>query len=400
MRLDLNISKTNAGYLFVLPWKLSYLGGVNQVVTNLAREMQRSGAFNPIILIADWDAVDPIAEETSGLKTVRWRLRSFHNAMTIKEKIAFWIWEKKFRVQFQIFCERNQIVAINPHFPGPIAATIDRIIKNSKMAIPLIFSFHGSDLKQIEDESRTDISHWKNLLENAHGVVACSNDLSEKIVSFFGKAVSPRVIHNGLDVAAFGAMAKEPSNIGKRFILNVAKFERKKGQDILIEAFAKIAGDYPDIDLVLIGKPDEFLPVLRELCATTHIESRVCFFPNMPHDQVANFFRQAVMFVLPSRQEPFGIVVLEAGAFGLPVIATNVGGVPEILTDKVTGRLIPVDDVPELENCLRSILDEPVQSQVMGRNLHDHVINNFTWISACQKYQSILNSCSAKQIHK
>ena len=103
---------------------------MNQVVINLAREMLKSGVFEPIVLITDWDAVDPVWKEVDGLRTVRWRIRGFHLNMSIKEKVAFWLWRRRFRPAFEVFCREHQVVAINPHFPDSSAITISQIINS------------------------------------------------------------------------------------------------------------------------------------------------------------------------------------------------------------------------------------------------------------------------------
>jgi glycosyltransferase involved in cell wall biosynthesis len=364
---------------------------VNQVVINLARDMQISGDFIPIILIADWDATNPVWEEIEGLKTVRWRIRSFSIGMSVKERMSYWLWEKKFRIQFQTFCLDHRIVVINPHYPGAVAVSVDRVRRAFKSQISFFLSFHGGDLTNIKNECPLVIASWKKIFLHVDAVIVCSIDLGRKFLELFNDQIHLHVIHNGLNTDAFIALTPSSTIASRPFILNVGKFENKKGQDVLIEAFANIAHIYPKLDLVLIGAIDDRLPVLRSQCAKRGVESRVQFFLDMPHKQVANFFRQAIMFVLPSRQEPFGIVVLEAGAFGLPVIASDVGGIPEIMTDGVTGYLVPPADVAALEKRMRILLDRPDVAKEMGRRLHDHVKRNFTWAVAGAKYKALLN---------
>ena len=91
-------------------------------------------------------------------------------------------------------------------------------------------------------------------------------------------------------------------------------------------------------------------------------------------------------------------MLLEAGAFGLPVVASRVGGIPEILTDGITGRLVAPDDPAELALCLRSLLDSPAASQEIGARLRQHVLSNFTWNVAHEKYVTLVNEMGAKGI--
>lgn len=388
---------TNPTYLFVLPWSLEHVGGVNQVVTNLAHEMLNSGTFEPIVLIADWDAPEPVWGETHGVRTVRWRLHPYHPRMGMKEWLAFVVWKRRFRPAFDQFCRVHQVVAINPHYPISTAFALDRIIRSFASPIPLILSYHGTDLNSLTSVPASLHAQWRRLFQSVEGIVVCSNDLGRKFVELFGDEVSPTVIHNGLDAVKFGVMRGAAVPSEQRYILNVAKFEEQKGQDVLIEAFSSIANDYPGIDLYLIGATDKKLPELKALCVNKGIEQRVKFFPDTPHQQVADFFRRSTIFALPSRQEAFGIVLLEAGAFSLPVVASRVGGIPEILTDGVTGRLVTPDNPAELAHCLRLMLDSPAAAQEMGTRLHEHVLDNFTWSAAHQKYVALLKSIGGRR---
>lgn len=384
-------------YLFVLPWSITHLGGVNQVVINLAREILKFDEYDPIVLILDWDATHPRWEEFNGLKIVRWRIRPFNKNIGLKERFTFFLWEKIFYPKFKTFCEKNNVAVINFHYPGPVAFTINRIASKFKNPIPIILSFHGGDLSSKRSLLEPEISQWRELLNTVHGVVACSNDLQKNIYEIFNHSGLIYVIHNGLDAKKFLAAADTVRPVNNRTILNVARFAKNKGQDILLQAFFEIANDYDDLKLVLVGTSDNSLQKLKDLSHSKGLSNRVLFFPDVPHEKIAVFFQQATLFALPSREEAFGIVLLEAGAFGLPVVASRAGGIPEILTDGLTGKLIEPDDFMELARCLRSFLDSPTTAKEMGKHLQQHVLTNFTWQSAYEKYVEILIKSSIKK---
>jgi glycosyltransferase involved in cell wall biosynthesis/peptidoglycan/xylan/chitin deacetylase (PgdA/CDA1 family) len=384
---DISLKQT---YLFVLPWPLTGLGGVNQVVINLAREMQKSSQLSTLVLVADWNAATPVWEVVHGIKTVRWRIRSFNENMGIKEKIAYRLWLGKFSADFERFCRAHSVVAINPHFPDATTFALKSSVDTFKKLTPFIVSFHGGDLSRIQTGTGSRLAQWQKLVTGASAVVTCSHDLGQKLTQTFGGHVALHVVHNGLDADAFVAMSNLDKPRTGRMILNVAKFEHKKGQDVLIQAFARISGEYPDVNLVLVGATDIALPDLRTMCARNDLIDRVTFCPDMPHSHVATVFNNASIFTFPSRQEPFGIVLLEAGAFGLPVVATRVGGIPEILTDGVTGKLVSPDNPEELATCLRALLDAPVDAKAMGERLRKHVTTHFTWSIAYEKYLALV----------
>lgn len=383
--------RPGSAYLFVLPWSLEHVGGVNQVVINLAREMVRSGSFRPVVLITDWNSVNPAWETVQGIETVRWRIRTCDSRATIKQRIAFEVWKTSFVPAFRGFCAEEHIKVINQHYAGPAAFTLQRTVKFLSPDIPLLISFHGADLTTIASGHPETITEWKQLLTQVKAVVACSGDLGRKIASTFGTAVTPAIIYNGIDSAGFAALAGDGTPSSRRVVLSVGKFEEKKGQDILIRAFAELVREYDDIDLILIGGSGPTLPKLREFCAEREIEDRVRFFADVPHAQVAPFFKMATVFVLPSRQEPFGIVILEAGSVSLPVVASNVGGIPEIITDGVTGCLVPKESSDALANALRALLDDPERAKAMGDRLKSRLATTFTWTAAHEHYIRLLS---------
>jgi len=88
-------------------------------------------------------------------------------------------------------------------------------------------------------------------------------------------------------------------------------------------------------------------------------------------------------------------VLLEAGSFGLPVVASSVGGIPELLTDGVTGRLFHPDNRAELSLCLRALLDSPEIAKQMGARLREYVLSNFTWSVAHEKYAALIRQPEA-----
>jgi starch synthase len=102
-----------------------------------------------------------------------------------------------------------------------------------------------------------------------------------------------------------------------------------------------------------------------------------------------SYFCRATLFSFPSRQEGFGLVLLEAGASSLPVVASRVGGIPEIIDDAVTGVLIEPDDPAALEHALRKLLGEPIAAQQLGERLHRRVSENFSWMNTLQRYEAL-----------
>lgn len=377
-------------YLFVLPWSLEHGGGVNQVVLNLAREMQRSGAFEPLLLVIDWNAPQPQWGETMGIPMLRWRVRQYQSPLGIKEGLVYRLWEVRFRPAFLRLCRSYGVAAVNVHYPVPATFALQRACAAAQPPLPLLLSFHGTDASSLQQCQPAQLAQWRALLLGAHSVVACSRALRVELMALFGDSVRPAIIHNGLDGEAFRALGGAPAQRGERIILSVGKFVGIKGQDVLINAFALLAADYPGTRLQLVGAAGDALAALRERVAQRGLADRVQFLVDLPHREVASCFSRAELFVLPSRRETFGIVLLEAGAFALPVVATRVGGIPEVVGEGETARLVPADDETALADAMRALLDAPEAARAMGARLQRHAQANFSWRSGCAAYAALV----------
>jgi glycosyltransferase involved in cell wall biosynthesis len=380
---------------------LENLGGVNQVVIGLAREMQRSGAYEPIVLIADWQAVRPVWEDSHGLRTVRWRIRSCLPGADLKERLAYMAWRWRFAKEFRQFCADHAVAAVNPHYPGPSVFALLDVIRGMRTRRPgLLLSFHGADLTNLEASPPALKAMWQSTLPHVAAVVACSRSLGHKLTAFFGPALQPQVVYNGLATHDFAKLRTgHGTAVGTRTILNVGKFEDKKGQDVLIRAFAALADQHPGLRLSLVGAVADALQALQALCAHLNLADRIDFHVNVPHADMAAHFQQAAIFVLPSRVEPFGIVLLEAGAFSLPVVASRAGGIPEIIEDGATGVLVPPDDVPGLARAIHGLLNDAPRAMALGRRLHARVVTEFTWETACRRYAALAGHVRDDNVH-
>jgi glycosyltransferase involved in cell wall biosynthesis len=320
-------------------------------------------------------------------------VRPYPFRANLKTRLAYFLWQRQFGAAFQQLCQDQQIAAINAHYPTPSVFILERMARSLAQPIPVLLSFHGADLSAVGDASAPEVAAWRALAQRVQANVVCSQDMQSRLHQTLGDNVAACVIHNGIHAHQFERMAdvaQPPPIPGGRMVLNVGKFEHKKGQDVLIEALGRLQNDYSDLQLVLVGATDHALPALQALCQQHKLGGRVHFFQDIPHAHMAGFFQKARIFVLPSRVEPFGLVLLEAGIFGLPVVASRVGGVPEILEDGVTGRLVPPGDPEALAMCLRALLDEPATAQAMGLRLRQHVVLAFTWAQAHAKYVALL----------
>ena len=171
-------------------------------------------------------------------------------------------------------------------------------------------------------------------------------------------AARVRVIRNGIDMTRFAPSPARDGAVTRGPIIGtLARLIPSKGIRILLDAIPHLLQKYPEA-LLLVGGGGEEQEALERQARALGIADRVVFVG--PVQDPRDFYRRLDVFVLPSLDEAFGLVVLEAMAMGLPVIGTRVGGVPEVLTHGVNGWLVEPGDSAVLAAGLRTLWADPI----------------------------------------
>jgi glycosyltransferase involved in cell wall biosynthesis len=392
------------GFLFVTPWEPAEFGGVGQVVMNLWRQMEADGRVRPLLLVADWNCRRPEEALFAGRPAIRYRLRDPAGpGFGAKSLTMFWATLPATMIRLRAIVRRFDVVAINVHYPSTNAILFVLLRWLGLYHGNVILSFHGADLRAALAAKGLERLVWRLLAQSVDCSIAVSKSLAHD-ASTLSPECAVAMIHNGLDVADFVAKRQPDAAVaqvlaGRRFVLSVAAYQPWKGQDVLIRAFAGMAKEFPDLLLVLIGekKPGTHAEDLRREITRLALADRVLVLESVPHALVAAYLKQAALFVLPSRLEPFGIALLEAGAFGLPVVATTAGGIPEIITDGETGRLVPPEDADALREQMVRLLHDPAEAKRLGEALRRHVSQNFSWRRAYEQYMALLRNAPGEK---
>jgi glycosyltransferase involved in cell wall biosynthesis len=205
-----------------------------------------------------------------------------------------------------------------------------------------------------------------------------------------------RVVHDGLDVetcaraithATGGPLIGLDSRIGL-----IGRLSRWKGQHIFLRAAAIVHREFPCARFQIIGAAlfgqEAYEQEIRELCTELGLNSVVEFtgFRSDIHNAIANL---EIVVHASITGEPFGQVIVEGMASGKPVIATNGGGVPEIVEDGVTGLLVPMNDAEKLADAIRRLLTDPHEAQQMGLRGLEHVRRHFTIQQTARKVERV-----------
>lgn len=179
---------------------------------------------------------------------------------------------------------------------------------------------------------------------------------------------------------------------GGRVILTVGRWnsnERYKGMDHLIAALPRLLTDLPEVHLVAVGDGDD-LEWLENLAEGSGVARHVHFVRGISQGELGAWYSACEVFALPSKGEGFGLVYLEAMAYGKPVIAGAHGGAPEIVEDGVTGYVVPHGDLPQLATALAALLSDAELRQKMGARGQARVQREFLFAHFAKSLKKIL----------
>lgn len=226
------------------------------------------------------------------------------------------------------------------------------------LAVPVVAMSIGSDINRIDPLSSR---HTRTVLREADFLVTVSGDLRDKAVAMGAIPEKTRVVGNGCDLSVFhpGDRLEARRRLGidpaSEAVIFIGRMDVKKGLRELIDAAVALHPERPDLHVYLVGEgPDK--PIMQSAIETHRAAGYIHLLPGCAFDAVAVWMAAADLVVLPSYMEGCPNVVLEALASGRPVVATDVGGIPEILSSEC-GLLVPPRDANALARALASVLD-------------------------------------------
>jgi glycosyltransferase involved in cell wall biosynthesis len=235
---------------------------------------------------------------------------------------------------------------------------------------------------------------WRFVLSHCNGITACSNSLRDQLKTFM-PAAPVQTVHNGVDHSLFSV----PRRPGRRrpLLLQVAKFEHKKAQDVMLRAFRLLLDEGFSADLLLVGSEGPELPQTRALIDELGLAEYVQLQIDVPHDCIPAIMASSDILVHPSRLEPFGLVLLEAGVVGLPIVATRVGGIPELLSDGKTGLLIEPDRVTAIANAVRRLWTDRALADRLAFTWQTEVLNRWNWTDSALGHLNAALRCKSSR---
>ncbi len=387
-------------------------GGTESVVYHLAREFSRLGIESPIYATAMFARRG--RETFRGVEVRRFGYFLPWLGLSAAQRQAL---ELKggnplsFGMLGALACD-TQAGLIHAHVQHRLGGTVRFAAR--RLGIPYAVSIHGGYHTLPEEQTRQMLAPTQGRLEwgkIAGWALGARRTLDDASVLFCvgqdeynamsrerpGQAVYYQP--NGVDLARFreaeaGAFFERyPGLREKKLILCVSRVDPQKNQRLLVEAFAKVAGEMPGHHVVLIGAEvvETYGDSLRRDIAAAGLGDRVTWIPGLPPGDPAlpGAFRAAEMFVLPSCHEPFGIVILEAWAASLPVIATAVGGIPGFTKDGENLLHVPSGEAPALAAAIKRLAHDETLSRQLATAGAERAAAEYDWPVVARRLLSL-----------
>lgn len=374
--------------LLACPWPLHYRGGVTVIVQMLARGLARSGDHVCFLLPTHGKRVERTSEDDIIRYHVPMRLPVVKEHR-LRSLMAFLVFLPITCLRLARIIRRERIDVVNVHYFS--RHWIYFLLLRCFLRFRFVVSVHGTDVQGSEGARNVrSIELWRRYID----VIVFCSEASRKCLAprslLYNKAV---VILNAMELNTIPAPVPETERAP--YIVCSGHLQNHKGQDILLRAFAILRDEFKEISVKLVGEGPT-RPELEDLIRELHLEKRVHLCGGVSREEALNLMRHALMTCAPSRRETFGLVLLESMALNVPVIASRVGGIPEVIREETDGLLVSAENVPELATAIRTVLREPALRARLTANAKFRVAEVFSQKAFLDNYRGLFQDISMR----
>ena len=279
--------------------------------------------------------------------------------------------------------ERHRLDLLHVHYaiPHSISALLAQEMTTERR-LPFITTLHGTDITLVgADRSYFPITKFS--IERSDGITTISEYMRRRTVDFFGVRKPIEVIHNFVNCDLYRPNPEEQSK-GRKRILHISNFRPVKRVLDCVRALAEVRKEV-DAELILAGDGPERGPA-EQLAQELNLEEQVRFLGKQDH--MERLIPRMHALHLPSEMEAFGLAALEAMACGVPPVATQTGGVPDLITQGVDGFMEPVGDVATQAKRLTELLTDTKQHRRMSEAARNTALTRFCTDLLIPKYEA------------
>jgi phosphatidyl-myo-inositol dimannoside synthase len=282
---------------------------------------------------------------------------------------------------------------------GPAAVLAAR-----KLRVPSVITMHGGDVYVNPEQGYDFPTRWyvrpalRWTLRHAGALTAITEDCRQHALRAGAPGDRIRLVFNGTDLRRFSPERNGKPNdqgFGPHMIFACRQLFPRKGIRFLLEAAAQLKPRFPDLKIVLAGDGFE-RPALARLAEDLGISGDVTFLGWVPNANLPPYYRAAAVSVIPSLEEGFGIPAAEAMGCEVAVVASDAGGLPEVVEDGVTGLVVPRGDSAALAQAIGSLLTDPQRRQQMGQAGRARALRLFDWDRSAEQFEELYREVVAR----
>ena len=378
-------------FLLVTPFFTPQTGGVGTYLEDLRRHLSLRGHKVYVLRPGDSHTITPCPENRDGwVYEFALRVLRYPNS-PIKGVVAFFVFLLPTLWRLTAFLRQHQIDVVSLEYP--LAWMAYFFLVRLWTPIKVTVGLHGDDVLSLDLNCRHERWLVKHMIRKADWVLAHSSSLlsqAERIVEKLSdnRSYLPYGVECSRlrDQGASGSCGLPLQSA--RYVLTVAHLYPRKGIDILLQAISKLGTRVQDLYFAIAGNgPDE--QVLKQRARDLRIEHRVVFLGEIRSKDIPALVKNCEFFVLPSRSEPFGIVLLEAMTFGKAIIATNVGGIPEFVVEGFNGLLAPSEDSTALAEKIGLCIENQDLRERIAKNGLSVVENQYDYGALILRYERL-----------
>lgn len=243
---------------------------------------------------------------------------------------------------------------------------------------PFVISAWGSDIFSFPRKSLFHRSMLAWVLKKANFLCSTSEIMAREMYRYIDKDNKIEVIPFGVDLEQFSPPALKEAPLREQVVFGVAKYLQPiYGLDYLLKAFARVEHSHPGRTLLRIAGDGPELGRLQTMAESLGIADKVEWLGEVTNSEVARFYQDLDVVVVPSLEESFGVTAVEGSACARPIIASRVGGLPEVVLDKKTGIMIESQNVDSLVKAMEYMLEHPEERERMGLAGREFVQKNY-----------------------
>ncbi len=371
------------------------IGGAELSIVIIARELRKLGHTVDVYGVR----VNPIFKEVK-------QLSNFSSSRIFRNAAIDFLAIHLLGFGFLRILKKEKYDIIYPHhYPAPFISVVLKRLGFTRARI--VWMCH-EPMRLLYDK---DKSHWgiskfggeiidrllcpfrwidKWSIKNIDAIVSNSRNIQVRAKEIYGR--DPTIINSGIDSQVFDPGRVDAGNYStkEKCLLAIGRLRAKKNFDFLLRTFGKVIDIYPNAILRIVGQGPERESLTR-LIQCLKLQKQVALLPNVIQSDLVKLYKACDLFVHPTKDEPWGLVITEAMAMAKPVVAINSSGPKEIIINGQTGYLVDFSH-DEFAEKIVELLDSPQKACKMGEEGRKRVLGNFTWEKSAQRMEEIFHN--------